>query len=110
MNETIRHIERIPSRAEVLEFIYHLFGNSERMEEQRSREDTLGLYLLEVRSEIPDEDGHIVELSYMRKGVFPEGKSIQSRIDVVFYDTDGIPVGGNALKVLQNDQWVNARL
>ncbi len=108
MSEKFSLSEMVPTHADVLEFMSHLFPEGVFMRVERSLEDAQGLYLLEVRSvPQPDEDG-LIELTYMRKGSFPEGVSLQTRIDVVYYDSEGNPEGGRPLKVLKNNQLVNA--
>jgi hypothetical protein len=86
----------------------HLFPEGVFMREVRSLSDEYGLYLLEVRS-VPEGDADdAMELTYMRKGSFPEGSSTKTRIDVVYYNVEGVPTGGRALKTFENNQWIDA--
>ncbi len=105
MSEKFKDYEAFLSKAFILEIFYQLIGDGERIEERRICEDEKGLYLIEVRSTVPDADGYFVELTYMREGTYTEGSSLQTRIDVVYYTTDGVAVGGRPVQIFKNGQW-----
>lgn len=84
--------EKFPNEREVLNLFEDIIGGD--FEIVRNLEDENGLYLLEVESK--DEAGDKVLHTYMRAGSYPEGSSLESRIDVVFYSGD-IPVGGRSV-------------
>jgi len=63
-----------------------------------------GLYLLEVR--VPgEEDGEIIEYSYIRKGHYPEGEAGNTRIDRWFYQDGDIIGGDGPVAELIDGQW-----
>ncbi len=102
MTESIENkSEQTPNEREVLNQIESIVGGD--FEIVTSVEDEQGLYLLEVES--VDEVGDKVLHTYMRAGSYPEGSSLESRIDVVLYSGD-IPMGGHLVMKYENGTWV----
>lgn len=63
--------EQIPTEEEVRGILQEIIAGP--YVESRKLEDGKGLYLLDVR--VPgEEDGEVIEYSYMRAGRYPEGK------------------------------------
>ena len=86
----------IPTEAEVMALFCELTEGKE-FTVTRRMEDEKGLYLLEV--ELSNADGGKTEYLYMRKGQYAEGGSAkETAIHVVFYDSDGMPDGGESAK------------
>lgn len=106
MNETIPTnedgAEKFPNEREVLNLFEEIIG--ENFEIFRSLEDENGVYMLEVRA--TDESGDLVQYNYIRAGKYPEGSSLETVIDVIFYSGD-MPVGGHPLKKYTDGQWVD---
>ena len=94
--------EHIPSTEEVRD-LFEQCAKGEPFEETRRREDEKGLYLLEVK--VLDEDGGYAEYSYMRKGRYAEGQAQETRIDVVYFDEDDIPMGGDSFAKHEGEKW-----
>jgi len=44
---------------------------------------------------LPDENNGTKVYTYTRKGEFKECKSAKSQIDLVYFYSDGIPIGGD---------------
>jgi hypothetical protein len=105
MSETIpqhpESHEHIPSREEI-ERLFSEIAEGREYTTERIREDAQGIYLWEVSMQT--NDGH-EELSYVRSGIYPECRSLDTVIDKIFYDTDGIPVGGKNIIKYRNDAW-----
>ncbi|MDP3880756.1 MAG: hypothetical protein Q8Q32_01050 [bacterium] len=93
--------EHIPSLEEV-RAIFEQFLKGKEYEEIRRKEDEQGLYLWDIR--IPDEEGNI-EYSYMRKGRYTEGQASTTAIHVIFFDKEGLPVGGHSVAKYVNNEW-----
>ncbi len=100
--------EHIPTPEEV-RALFEKFIEGKEYTERRKLEDENGLYLLEV--ELPaDADGGHTEYSYIRKGDYksqgkPGGSSAETVMNVTFFDSDGIPTGGNSVATLVNGEW-----
>lgn len=94
--------EAIPNEREVLNIIEGIIGSD--FEIVKSLEDAQGLYLLEVTA--VDEGGDPVHYNYMRAGKYSEGGSLETVIDVVFFDGD-TPVGGHLVAKFENGNWVH---
>jgi hypothetical protein len=95
--------EYIPTPEEVVSVIKEIIGDKEYKEGKR-REDEKGLYFLELV--ITEEDGTTTEYSYLRAGKYKEGQALNSVINVVFYDGDGIPVGGHNVADCIDGKWI----
>ena len=93
--------EPIPTQEEVRSIFERLVGEK-KYTEMRKLEDNRGLYLWEIS--ILEEGGN-VEYSYMRKGQYKEGSAMETVIDVVFLDSENIPVGGHSVAKLINGSW-----
>lgn len=72
--------------------------------ETARREDAAGVYLVEW-TVAGETAGERAEYSYRRMGTFKEYAAAATVIDVVFYDADGIPVGGRVLAEWTNGRW-----
>ena len=94
--------ESVPTQEEVLSIFVKLFENKE-FKDLRKLEDEKGLYLWEIK--IPAEGGD-TEYSYMRKGEYKEGQALDSVVNVVFLDREGIPVGGHSVAKLIDGKWI----
>ena len=93
--------EHIPTEEEVRGVFQELIAGP--YTESRKLEDEKGLYLLDVT--VPgQEDGEIIEYSYMRAGRYPEGQASNTRIDKTIYQ-DEMPVGGEGVAELIDGEW-----
>jgi hypothetical protein len=92
--------EAIPNEREVLNVIEGIIGHD--FEIIRSLEDEQGLYILEVKT--TDEAGDPVQYHYVRAGHYPEGGSLETVIDVVYYMGD-IPAGGHPVAKYIGNKW-----
>ena len=94
--------ERIPTPEEM----YSMFGELTKKEytETRELEDEKGIYLLEVT--VPgDEQGEVIEYSYMRKGVHSKRmQSLETVIHVTYYK-DGSPISGTSAARFIDGTW-----
>ena len=59
---------------------------------------------------ITKEDGS-VEYSYIRKGDYKSrglagGSALETAIHIIYFDKNGMPVGGRSLFKLINDKWI----
>ncbi len=93
--------EYIPSREEIKGLFSEIAEDREYTTE-RVQEDEHGIYLWEVS--LPTEESR-EELSYVRSGTYPECRSLDTVIDKIFYDTEGIPVGGKNIMKYKNNSW-----
>jgi hypothetical protein len=107
MSEKIPVLEPVPTTAELKALLSEIFEGKD-FEVKRERSDEKGIYLLEAQLKGKDSEGYLVEVMYCRSGNFSETKSIDTRIDIAYFDTNGIPVGGRPLKILSNGKWVDA--
>jgi len=98
---TETRFETIPTREEVLVVFKRLLNGAEFLE-GRTRADEKGLYLWEVKVK---KEGGEDEYSYMRKGRYPEGEAKRTAIHVTYYDTDGMPTGGESVALFENGEW-----
>ncbi|MFY9463348.1 MAG: hypothetical protein WAP52_04155 [Candidatus Sungiibacteriota bacterium] len=106
MHETLPITERCPEHiptAEEVAGVFEQLVKGKEYKETRKLEDENGLYLWDI--EIPDESGEgIVEYSY-RRGRPAEGQLLELRIDVAFYDSDGMPISGTSAAKFENGAW-----
>ena len=93
--------EPIPTPEEVRSIFEKLVGEK-KYAEVRKLADQKGLYLWEIS--ISEESGNI-EYSYMRKGQYKEGSALETVINVVFLDSENMPVGGHSVAKLINGSW-----
>ncbi|MDQ5901673.1 MAG: hypothetical protein QG580_388 [Patescibacteria group bacterium] len=86
-------MEKFPTKEEILNFLSSVLENPKISREEK---DDRGLYLLDVKSS-PNENGEINSYEYLRKGRFDNISSgaIETKIVLVVYGRDGIPVGGD---------------
>ena len=92
--------ELFPTSEEVQAIFEQLVGGGE-YEEIRKLEDEQGLYLWEIRVSGEDEDR---EYSY-RRGRPSVGELPDFRVDVYFFDEDGIPAGGHSAAKYIDKEW-----
>lgn len=64
--------------------------------------DEHGLYLREIL--ISTADGK-TEISYMRKGRYPEGQASDTAIHMWFFDANGDAIGGHSVAKYKNGVW-----
>ena len=85
--------ERIPTKEEILDIINELTEGKEFLT-LREKSDESGLYLLEVQidEDIPDDT---TRYEYRRKGIFPEGKTSETVINIERYEGDMCVAGHN---------------
>ncbi len=94
--------EHIPSAEEVGEIFSQLLPGEVYTETKRL-EDEQGLYRLDVA--IQSADGS-AEYSYTRKGSYPgAGTSADTVVNVIFYDSDGMPISGSSVAKCNNGNW-----
>ncbi|HBM45532.1 MAG: hypothetical protein UT05_C0010G0036 [Parcubacteria group bacterium GW2011_GWF2_38_76] len=98
--------EHIPSKEEVLGVIGKYIEGD--IKPSRELSDENGVYLIEVT--IPDQDpanmGGTVEYLYIRKGEYGNNiASLTTEVHVVYYDTDGIPCGGDQKDIFNGEEW-----
>lgn len=91
INESREVLEHIPSQKDI-ERLFERMVKEDEYKELRKLEDEKGIYLWEI--EVVKEDGNL-EYNYMRKGKYKEGQSATTAINVIFYDTDGMPISGD---------------
>ncbi len=106
MRETPNNVEGgqeiVPTSEEVQAVFERLVGEK-KYAETRKLEDEKGLYLWEI--EIATEEGK-TEYLYMRKGRYQKGgEASTTAIHVAFYDTDGMPVGGELAAEYREGVW-----
>ena len=96
--------EKIPKHITTAEEIKSIFEQliDGKYETERRLDDEHGIYLWEVT--VPEEDGH-TEYGYMRKGRYAEGEASATAVHVVFYNKEGIPVGGHDVAEYVNGEW-----
>ncbi len=102
VNESVENI-KIPTEGEVLSVVESFLDGREYSVAQKL-EDGEGLYLL--RTESVGDDGDKVEYEYLRAGNYPECGSISTVIRVVYFDREGIPVGGDSVSKYVDGKWV----
>lgn len=95
--------EHVPTLEEVVAVIEEMVGEKEYRED-RKLEDEKGVYLLELV--INEEDGTKTEYSYRRKGKNSAGDALSCVINVTYYDTDGMPVGGRSVADFIEGKWI----
>lgn len=100
-NNSAESSEKIHNEREVLDIFESIIQG--KYEILRGLEDENGLYILDVKT--VDESGDIVMYTYIRAGKYPEGSSLETVIDVIFYSGD-IPVGGHPITKYKNGEWV----
>lgn len=89
--------EKIPTKEIVLESIV---SHAENAIVTREIFDDKGLYWLEAKVE-GETKGEFTEFTYIRKGTYPQGASLETSIHKVYY-MDDMPVGGD--KVSEFDE------
>ena len=94
-------MEKILDVIEVQSVFKQLIGDK-KYKDVRKLEDEKGLYLWDII--ISGENGDI-EYSYMRKGRYPEGRSLATAIHVTFFDENGIPTGGYSVAKYIEGEW-----
>jgi len=99
-------IERIPTSEEVDSVFKELIGKEFAV--ICKREDEKGIYKYDVR--IPgDLPGESTGYEYTRQGNYPEGSSLSSVIDIVYYQKDengqDIAAGGNSIANWVDGKW-----
>lgn len=100
INTTESGPEKTPNEREVLNYLESVIGKD--FEIKRSLENEEGLYLLQVES--TDEAGDPVVFTYQKAGNYPEGRSNETVIDVVYYMGD-MPVGGDTIAKYTGNTW-----
>jgi len=104
MNEKIQSIEnqaeKIPNEREVLNVFEDIIEGE--FDIVRMLEDDEGLYMLDVKT--LDQDGDMVQYIYTRAGSYKEGSSLETKIDVVFYNGE-FPCGGHSVKKYTGGVW-----
>ena len=85
-NQLERGPERIPNKAEVLEIITRHAKEAEIEKVVRELDDEQGLYLLEVRVKGENKSGETTQYEYRREGSFQEHQSVETSLDVVYYN------------------------
>ncbi|MFZ4648736.1 MAG: hypothetical protein ACOYMB_03855 [Patescibacteria group bacterium] len=93
--------EHIPSLEDV-QSVFNELTNKE-YKEIRRREDAEGLYFLEINVQGESEE-EVIEYSYMRKGSYPECKSLATEIFVTYYD-GGMPISGTSAARCVDGVW-----
>lgn len=93
--------ERIPQEKDVLD-VFDKMRESREFTERRHKTDEQGIYLWEVEFEIDDGSA---EFSFMREGTHPEGKASSSKIYITFFDSDGMPEGGEDIAEFKDGVW-----
>lgn len=93
--------EQIPTQENIREIFERLIGDKE-YEEIRICEDDQGLYLWEIRVSEGYEE---VEYSYMRAGRYKEGEASDTAIHIMFFDQEGVPVGGHSVAKYIDGEW-----
>ncbi len=106
MKETLPNVgnkleEKIQNEREVLNLIESLIGNN--YEVIRRLQDENGLYMLDIKT--IDESGDDVVYTYTREGVYPEGFSSETVVDVIFYMGE-LPVGGRSVAKFVDGVWI----
>jgi hypothetical protein len=106
MSETIpskeNGSERFPNEREILNQFEEIIAGEFQI--TKKLEDEKGLYKLEAQR--TDEAGDLEQYNYIRAGEYPEGSSLETVIDIVFFSGD-IPVGGRAIKKYQGGEWID---
>lgn len=95
--------EKMPSESDIKAVFERLTGGKE-FKESRKCEDEAGVYLWEISK--TNEDDEVTEYSYMRAGEHKEGSSKETVVHAVFYDADGIPVGGHDVAKWKDGSWI----
>jgi hypothetical protein len=91
--------ERIFSREEILAILEkHVQASTPG----RELSDEKGIYLLEVTTD-GENPGEINEYRFQRKGNFGENQSLNTVLQIAYYDADGIPEGGRTLQTYNED-------
>lgn len=93
--------ERTHTPEEIILLIQQMIGEKDYKETRRKMDDK-GVYLLELTT---TENSENTEYTYMRAGKYPEGQALNTVINIVFYDSDGIPVGGHNLADFIDGKW-----
>lgn len=98
--------ETPPSNAEI-EALFLQVSEGVRYQEDRMYEDTGGsVYLWEIKFP-PDEQGLQRHIMYVREGIFPKSKALETVIQELYYDSDDFPVGsGRVVARFQNGKFV----
>jgi len=96
--------EIIPTASSIETVFTTLLGDREHRQ-RRKESDEYGVYLWE--EEFALEDGGSAEFAYMRKGRHKVGGgAISTKIYVYFFDTDGMPEGGDDLAEFVKGIWI----
>jgi len=72
-------------------------------ETDRIIEDEKGIYTWSIT--VPDPDGGQIEYTYVRKGNHEAVQAKETVIHVVYYDENGIPVGGRTVANYVDGKW-----
>ncbi len=106
MSENFDSLEKIPvpREGEVMRLIEGIIGEKPYREVIRKEDEEGRLYRLVV--EVIGDDGDPVRYDYIRAGQFPDSKSSQTAIDVIYLNSDGDEVGGDCAAKLIDGVWV----
>ena len=100
-NNFEKGLEPIPTPEEVHSIFERLVGEK-KFVELRKLEDSRGLYLWEISI---FEEGGNTEYSYMRKGQYKEGSTMETVVSVVFLDSENMSVSGHSVAKLIDGNW-----
>lgn len=103
-NKVEKGPEQFPSEEEIVA-LFEKITEGKEYEVTRKKEDENGVYLFEIKITEPSEDGGTAEYSYGRTGQYPENKSLETAIHVMYFDADGIPEGGHAVAKYSEGSW-----